>query len=196
VIAVGDVHGSVHSLIRNLLQMQRQGWLSPSFQVQPGMHLVFLGDYVDYGPYGLEALWLLLMLHFLNPTRVTLLGGNHEDVGQNTVRSGVPDNFMVEIQKRAPHLKWGAWSRTHLQRLYSSMPRALIIHARNKYNLQFSHGCGSPLLQSDDKKNDGTQIVWADVHQHAHTTPSRRGAGILNYGSAELANILQCTTVE
>ena len=142
VLVLGDVHGSFHSLLRNLMHMQRLGYLDNDFRLRPDVMLVGLGDYVDYGPYGMEVLWTLLWLQLLNRKNVVLLGGNHEDVGQNEVVGGMPDNFALELNKRFGN----AWSRFKpaAAQLYRTMPRALKCRV-GEYELQFSHGCGAAL---------------------------------------------------
>jgi len=47
-----DLHGDLKSLIENLRSLQQQKLLDENFRCQPGVHLVFLGDYCDRGSYG------------------------------------------------------------------------------------------------------------------------------------------------
>ena len=192
IIVMGDIHGSIHSLVRNLCTLRREGLLSPEFRLAPGTLLVCLGDYVDYGPYGMEVLWTLLWLHGINPRSVVLLGGNHEDLFQNTVRGGgSPDNFQLEVERRfAGHTSWRAL-RPHLSRLYASLPRALILRLpERRLELQCSHGCVSSYLSHP--QDGGEQIAWADVHQHRDTAGSVRGGNIQVYGTSALEEQLRC----
>ena len=191
VVVLGDVHGSFHALLRNLLHMQRMGYMDSDFRLRPDIMLVGLGDYVDYGPYGMEVLWTLLWLQLLNRRNVVLLGGNHEDVGQNEVVGGMPDNFQIELDKRFH----GAWARFKpvAAQLYRTMPRALKCRVGD-FELQFSHGCATPVLHAMTEgaisSDLGEQITWADVHQKDQEELSSRGGNIMVYGTDQLAPLL------
>lgn len=78
---VGDLHGSVHSLLRLLLRLKKQGVVSNDWQVAAGSRLIFLGDFVDRGAYGVECFATLLKLLSKNfaTKRVMLTRGNHEE---------------------------------------------------------------------------------------------------------------------
>ncbi|KAK8842096.1 hypothetical protein M9Y10_026320 [Tritrichomonas musculus] len=67
VVVVGDIHGSLHDLLRILknIEMDR-------FKV------LFLGDYVDRGCFSLECITILFTLKILYPNKYFLLRGNHE----------------------------------------------------------------------------------------------------------------------
>jgi predicted MPP superfamily phosphohydrolase len=67
IIFVGDTHGDLEAsqkVIRDYLK--------------PGNKIVFLGDYVDRGPYSKENLDFLLETKAKHPTQIYLLQGNHE----------------------------------------------------------------------------------------------------------------------
>ncbi|PKN03288.1 hypothetical protein CVU75_03020 [Candidatus Dependentiae bacterium HGW-Dependentiae-1] len=79
----GDIHGDVQSLLNALQQLEEEGYLSNDFVLKKNTHLIFLGDYTDRGPCGLEVLCLLFTLKMVNSTQVTLLRGNHESASMN-----------------------------------------------------------------------------------------------------------------
>lgn len=191
VLVLGDVHGSFHSLLRDLLHMRRAGFLTPDFLLRPDVMLVCLGDYVDYGPYGMEVLWTLLWLQLRNRKNVVLLGGNHEDLGQNEVVGGMPDNFALELDKRFGQ----AWNgmKVSLGQLYRAMPRALKCRVGD-YELHFSHGCGTPAIHAmgtaEISSKLGEQIAWADVHQRRGQHASSRGGNVQVYGADVLQPLL------
>lgn len=66
---VGDIHGDFHSLMETL---ERTGLPSPDNL------LVFTGDYVDRGSWGVEVLALVLLLKVWRPNCIFLVRGNHE----------------------------------------------------------------------------------------------------------------------
>ena len=72
VTIVGDIHGQFFDLcamIRKVDQVSDEN---------PNNKLLFMGDYVDRGPYGPEVVLFLLTLKVRYPTQVILLRGNHE----------------------------------------------------------------------------------------------------------------------
>ena len=64
---VGDIHGSLHDLIRILTSTD-----------VPQTKFLFLGDYVDRGSFSVEVIMLLLILHLVEPGKYFLIRGNHE----------------------------------------------------------------------------------------------------------------------
>ena len=61
----GDLHGSLHSILRELNSLVEQGYLEDDFTVTAAWRgrffVVFLGDYVDRGAFG-TCLWLRPLL--------------------------------------------------------------------------------------------------------------------------------------
>jgi predicted MPP superfamily phosphohydrolase len=71
VIIIGDIHGQFYDLLKILS-------LCPSMETEPKEHLLFLGDYVDRGPMGIEVLILVMAMKVKYPKKVIMLRGNHE----------------------------------------------------------------------------------------------------------------------
>ncbi|OQA36045.1 MAG: Calcineurin-like phosphoesterase [Candidatus Dependentiae bacterium ADurb.Bin331] len=80
VLFFGEIHGNIHSLMRMLHSCIAQGIMNNEYKIiQPNTYFIFLGDYVDRGFYSTETLYTLLQFSNVNPDRVILLRGNHED---------------------------------------------------------------------------------------------------------------------
>jgi len=121
VLLFGDLHGSLHSLLRILAGLRERGMLAEDLSIAPAWRggrlvLVFLGDFVDRGAYGAEVVTLLLRLHRANagpgasggasdggggPGSVWLVRGNHEDVGMNQ-HGAFRDEVVRKFGRAAP----------------------------------------------------------------------------------------------
>lgn len=74
IVVVGDLHGSFHDLLR----------LFSLFHQPPATKYLFLGDYVDRGPFSLEVLIMLIAYQCAYPDQVFLIRGNHEIASVNS----------------------------------------------------------------------------------------------------------------
>lgn len=80
----GDLHGSVHSFTNTLLDLKDKGYINDNLKIiKENFYMIFLGDYVDRGLYGIEIVYLILSLKLKNPKHVFLIRGNHEDLAMN-----------------------------------------------------------------------------------------------------------------
>lgn len=68
---LGDIHGNFHDLIHFEKLMWKEPLISPTC-------LLFLGDFVDRGIYGLEVITYLFACKLENPNKFRLIRGNHE----------------------------------------------------------------------------------------------------------------------
>lgn len=120
----GDLHGAYHSLLRSLRSLIDQGFLDEDLKVKKehltDFFMVFLGDYVDRGLYGLETLLTLMELKLASPESVFLSRGNHEELIMNDDPSG---GFLDELRSKFPNEK----RIEKVFDLYESLPSAIFL---------------------------------------------------------------------
>jgi len=96
----GDFHGSIHTLLRSLLRLCRMGYLNSEGKIiKEDFYMFFLGDLIDRGLYGPEVLFTVMNLYILNPEKVFIIRGNHEDLEMSEVngfRNGIMFKFYNE----------------------------------------------------------------------------------------------------
>lgn len=142
---IGDIHGSLHSLLRALLRLVALGYLKKDFSIPAGkkFYMVFTGDFVDRGRYGFEVIYTLIKLKLKNMDRIFLLRGNHE-IGSIYVHYG----FFSEMDKKGSADTIGKFDE-----FCNRLPLALFIGSgknpsdkENPFWIQCCHGGIEPTL--------------------------------------------------
>lgn len=148
----GDLHGSIHSLHRDLNYLYEKNIIDQNFKIlKDNFYMAFLGDFVDRGLYGIEVVYTLITLKLQNPDKVILVRGNHEDIGLNT-RYGLKKELDLKYPDKLDLLE-------QVSESYNYMPVALFVGCKDTQGttnfIQCCHGgldfgyLPNELLQSD-----------------------------------------------
>ena len=130
----GDLHGDIHSLLAYIKTLQEKGYMdkTDAFKIaKNNFYMIFLGDYVDRGRYGVEVLYTIMRLKIANPDKVFMVRGNHEDI-----RICSRDGFQSEF--------YGKFGNNHMAyertcSMYNCLPVALYLGVGHDY-IQCCHG--------------------------------------------------------
>jgi hypothetical protein len=95
---MGDLHGCAQAFVRMLMLLIQEGFIDGGLRLTgQNSYLVFLGDFVDYGRNGCETLALMMLCRCINPQRVLVCRGNHEDC---SIYARPEYGFLLELQSR------------------------------------------------------------------------------------------------
>jgi hypothetical protein len=145
----GSLHGAFHSLVRSLLHMQRYGVIDESLKLTKGnIYLVFNGNMINYGPYQIETLFLMLTLFEKNPHQVMIMQGEFEREGawQKTT-------LVQELQTRFAAPADVIPMERELNELYNTFALALYLISMEGNVVRISFYDKHPLLRED---------MWSD----------------------------------
>ena len=148
IIMFGDLHGSIHSFIRDLEKLQSEGLLDNSFALtKKNSFMVFLGDYIDRGIYGVEVIYTLARLILANPTQVIVVRGNHEDYilapdfRKKHTKQEQKDNAPSFIDELYLKFDLSEKDEVALFRFYEILPIALYIGSGTAFHTDFIQCC-------------------------------------------------------
>ncbi|QKQ99171.1 serine/threonine protein phosphatase [Metallosphaera tengchongensis] len=176
-VYVGDTHGA-YNVTRHVLENYA------NFDV-----IVFLGDYVDREPYGLENLELILSKFIESPEKIVVLRGNHESPLTNDYYG-----FKTEVEQ-----KLGGESYKEFVELFSQMPYAAIVNdyfcvhggiARNLKSVTQLDELKKPDVLPEDEI--AFELLWNDPREELDGfVPNVRGEGTFFYGRDVTLNFLK-----
>ena len=139
IIYLGDYHSSVHSLMDVIIHLKEEKILNEYYELADKYYIVFLGDIVDRGPLGIECLYIIYLLFYINNNiekneeKIFILNGNHEE---KEVYNDY--GFGQEMDSQLGTIDQ---TKINLEELINYLPLALFIRKEddNKW-YQFCHG--------------------------------------------------------
>lgn len=167
----GDIHGSLHTLLRSLLRLVAMNYIDTAFILKKTFHIVFLGDLIDRNIYGTDIIFIIMHLFILNPNNIHIVRGNHEEI-QTNFRYSFNNEFLKMASRNIANNLYKQFCETWLY-----LPCAIYAYSDQKEFLQFCHGGFysdaifiKKFLQSDTEiqvitdENKKSDIQWADFH--------------------------------
>ncbi len=163
IIVFGDIHGDLPALRAGL---DLRG---------PDDLLIFLGDYADRGPSGIEVLEGIQKLRARIPDKVIALMGNHEDYSEYGEPTFMPCTLIDEATR-----KRGSWDQYFP--VFKSFIDQLFLTAILPGYAMFVHGgINSSIYSEDELAFPGPalrrEMLWNDPYPKEGQYESMRGAG-------------------
>ena len=175
IIVLGDIHGDL-SAFRRGMSLRKTGDL-----------IIFLGDYADRGPHGVEVIEAVDALLKRLPGQIIALKGNHEDYTQAGTPAFSPCTLVDEARdKRGSWESFFPFFSSFVQQLFLSaiLPgKALFIHGGIHGNMQAAADLANP------DSHTVNSLLWSDPGSRRGSRPGPRGIGEV-FGSDVSASVL------
>jgi hypothetical protein len=184
IAVVGDLHGDFGTLQRILKVVDLDVDL-----------LVFLGDYADRGPDGVEVIRTVAQLRKKHPENVVALKGNHEDFSVDGIPNFNPCTLIGEAEAKLGN--WGIYFEEELLPFIESLPLACLIVG----NALLVHGgISSKIVSKKDLEAPSEELcidlLWSDPFDGKGEDPNfGRGAGV-EFGSDVSKAVCEALGVE
>jgi len=180
-LIIGDTHGDVDTTVDAL------GYGSDIY--------VFLGDYVDRGPYQIENIVELMHAKVEEPSKIILLRGNHETPSMN-----FGYGFYDVVSRRFGRGAYGIFAEVfaHLPLACIINDRMLLLHGGIPDNITRIEEIES-IKRPEEEVTDPVafQILWNDPTYYVDEfSSSPRGVGAKLFGRKALIRFLQTNNLE
>lgn len=189
VFVIGDIHGSLHSLLDILLDMIEQDGFKKdgSGLLADDVAVVFLGDLLDRSPYTLECLYIVLRLLRENPDRCVLVAGNHEtDKDQWDSSNGTRHEINGEHKNQCPDDAMTMMKR--MEAVTEKLPSSLIAKTPMG-TVQFNHGSFEDYYMASQQAKDFLDFVKFAPGGDVIPTIGSRDRSPLQWGDVGIADI-------
>ena len=166
IAVIGDLHGdykTLHAILKIIILREDL--------------VIFLGDYADRGPDGIETIKKVDDLIQTYPKNVIALKGNHEDYTKTGLPNFNPCTLISEAQK-----KLGDWQSYFLKEFKPFINR-LYLAAVIPHEVLFVHGgISSKISKLEDlqfpNRSLERDILWSDPFEGDGERVNHRGVGI------------------
>lgn len=192
IVMFGDFHGSFHTFFRILCRLHRYDIINlDTFEIKDNYKIIFLGDIIDRGMYGLDILNIIFKMIIVNNKdvnniKIIMNRGNHENY-----KTFNAYGFTKELSNKKNYNEEMYIYINLLLKLFCILPSAVIIHNKDNNNRFWCAHGGFPhkyvseniednnliLIKNDDNIND---IRWSDFENLISTEYTRnfnRGVG-------------------
>lgn len=177
IIFIGDLHSSLHSLIRHMEHWKANGIIDINYKVLDPYIIVCTGDIIDRGPYGIELLYLFnLFIRCNEPGRIQIIKGNHETLEMYS-EHGFKDEIKYQLNKE---------NRVKIKSLVDRLPVAIFIRRKQHRKwYMFCHGgmdksMMPPIsLHRNSEIKDFLKMSMSKRHRVLDHRPEGRGVGFL-----------------
>ncbi|MBI5740758.1 MAG: serine/threonine protein phosphatase [Nitrospirae bacterium] len=164
VYAAGDMHGDYESYSKILHAFEKY---------KEDSLLIFMGDYADRGPKGVEIIMDLVRLQSAMKD-IIALKGNHE-----LYDNGSPTFYPCDLISEAK-IKYGSWEKFYSNVMLGFLEKLYIAAIIN--NVLFVHaGISSKIKYVEDlsKRENEINLLWSDPSARHGEHRNPRGAGLL-----------------
>lgn len=166
IAVAGDLHGDSYALSSLLERVDAK---------KDG--IVFLGDYADRGPDGIEVIDTIRELIKKYPRNVVALKGNHEDFTDSGMPTFQPCTLIPEAERKREG--WKKYFQNELKPFIEKLYLAAVVPGE----MLFVHGGISSKIRSlndlrHPRKEVEIDILWSDPFDGRGEHSNRRGAGV------------------
>ncbi len=132
IILFGDFHGSYHTFFRHMIRLSKFGIINlHNYKITDGYKIIFLGDVIDRGQYGLEIVQFICKMICANNDninndnpviKIVFIRGNHEHSDQYN-----DEGFAKEVKKKIINIDMEIFKS-----FFGTCPSAVIISNKKK----------------------------------------------------------------